>query len=219
MFKIQALIFFCMSAIFLSWSTSPYAQGILMLEIETSRAECRRICFETALGYDDDECRMAYYFITGNDRGTCRITQDQEPNLKMKGKYRIYSPIFDRWLNNDLIAYKWPYLSGPIGTRPGIGQLTSGPVDWEEKASYENRQGHCYQAYKKFLAPDRTHGFSGSGKAVMYFAVTPNNKIVCSVGNDYSKYSELEKKIKSNCEGYLSKYGGGKCEKYFWWRQ
>lgn len=219
MFRIQALVFFYMGVIFLSWSSSSYAQGILMMELETSRAECRRICYESALGYLDDSCGMAYYFVGGNNRGTCRITQDQEPNLQMKGSYRIYSPYFDRWLNNDLIAYKWPHVSGPIGTQAGTGALKSTQVNWDDRKSYENRQGHCYQAYKKFLAPDKTHGNAGAGKAVMYYAITPNNKIVCSVGNDFSNYDALEVKVKSNCDEYLKKYRIGKCEKSIWWRQ
>lgn len=99
-------------------ATPASAQGGLMLEMRVSKDECERICSEGAQGYSDDTCRMAYYFLSGENAGVCRTTLDDVPNLKMRGKYRIYSGYFQRWLTNDLIANKWPNVSGPVGTRP-----------------------------------------------------------------------------------------------------
>tara|TARA_R110000751_G_scaffold234229_3_gene335590 strand:+ start:215611 stop:216354 length:744 start_codon:yes stop_codon:yes gene_type:complete len=99
------------------FSTASWAQ--LTLEVEVSKNECERICRAGSLGYSDDTCKMAYYFVSGANAGTCRTTLDDVPNLQMRGKYRIWSGYFQRWLTNDLIAYKWPNINGPVGTSSG----------------------------------------------------------------------------------------------------
>ena len=80
------------SAILVLFSTVAWAQ--LTLEVEVSKNECERICRAGALGYSDDTCRMAYYFVSGANAGTCRTTLDDVPNLQMRGKYRICQGIF-----------------------------------------------------------------------------------------------------------------------------
>ena len=105
----------CVSLSVLFFSSSAI-QAQLILDLEVSRAECQRICQAGALGRSDDTCRMAYYFISGPDAGTCRTTLDDAPNLRMRGKYKIWSGYFQQWLNNSLISYKWPNISGPVGT-------------------------------------------------------------------------------------------------------
>jgi len=106
--------------------SSTAVQAQLTLELEVSKNECERICRAGALGRSDDTCRMAYYFISGTNAGTCRTTLDDEPNLQMRGKYRIWSGYFQRWLTNDLIAYKWPNISGPVGTSGGNSSNSGG---------------------------------------------------------------------------------------------
>lgn len=101
--------------------SSSAVQAQLTLELEVSKNECERICRAGARGHSDDTCRMAYYFISGPNAGTCRTTLDDVPNLQMRGKYRIWSGFFQAWLTNDLIAYKWPNISGPVGTSSSGG--------------------------------------------------------------------------------------------------
>ena len=141
--RARFLAAFVSSGIVFLFATVSWAQ--LTLEVEVSKNECERICRAGALGYSDDTCRMAYYFVSGANAGTCRTTLDEVPNLQMRGKYRIWSGYFQRWLTNDLIAYKWPNISGPVGTSSGNQQGTGTGVQVNTSKVALNGSAACAQ--------------------------------------------------------------------------
>lgn len=96
-------------------ATPAAAQDGLVIEMEVSPERCAADCQEMAESLFGQICGMAYYFIAGPRAGTCLLTEQQEPDLQMSGTYEIYSSYYQRWLNNDLIAERWPGVAGPIG--------------------------------------------------------------------------------------------------------
>lgn len=103
---IRCLLVLLFSIITVLFATSSQAYARERLEIgNVSKSECQSFCLDSSIS-----CNMAYYYVGGKNAGTCRFTEDLEPNLKWNGRYDVYSNWLGKWLDKSDVSKHWPWL-------------------------------------------------------------------------------------------------------------